>query len=72
LSAGIKPIFPAIGSTITAARSFLILLNIFRKSSLLLNSQLNVCFASSFGMPGESGSPNVVTPEPALINKEST
>ena len=64
--------FPAIGSIITAAISFLFLLNTFRNSSLLLNSQLRVFLASSEGIPGESGSPKVETPDPAFINKEST
>ena len=72
LSLGTKPIFPAIGSIITAARSFFTLLKIFKKSSLLLNSQLKVFFASSFGIPGESGRPNVLTPDPAFISREST
>ena len=41
-----NPIFPAIGSIITAAKSFLTFSNIFKKSFELLNSQLNVSFAS--------------------------
>ena len=69
---GTNPIFPAIGSTITAARSFLTLLKTFKNSFSLLNSQLKVFFASSFGIPGESGKPNVLTPEPALMRREST
>ena len=69
---GTNPIFPAIGSTITAARSSFMLLNILRKPSISLYLHVTVCFAKSFGMPGESGRPNVETPEPAFINSEST
>ena len=69
---GTKPIFPAIGSTITAAKSSFISLNISKNCSLLLYSQLNVYFAKSAGTPGESGKPKVATPEPALIRREST
>ena len=66
-----KPIFPAIGSIITPARSSFTFSYNFINASSLLNSQLSVCFARSFGTPGESGKPKVVTPEPALIKRES-
>ena len=69
---GTKPILPAIGSTITAAKSSFISLNISKNCSLLLYSQLNVYLARSAGTPGESGRPKVATPEPALIKREST
>ena len=67
-----KPMFPAIGSIITAARSFFTFSKVSRNASLLLNSQLIVCLASCLGIPGESGSPNVETPDPAFIKSEST
>jgi len=49
-----KPILPAIGSIITAARSSFNFSNVSKKSFLLLNSQLIVCFANCLGIPGES------------------
>ena len=71
-SPGIKPILPATGSTIIAARSSPILLATRDTASISLYGQLYVNAASSFGIPGESGKPNVETPEPALTNNEST
>ena len=71
-SPGTKPIFPAIGSTIMAARSSFTNSKTFKNSSLLLKLQLEVCLARSSGIPGESGRPKVKTPEPAFIRSEST
>ena len=65
------PIFPAIGSTITAATvSPSALKNALRVSSSLKGS-VKVNAANAFGTPPESGSPRVNAPEPALTSKES-
>ena len=64
--------FPAIGSIITAASSFLIDSKTSKKASMSLYGILIVCLASSSGTPGESGKPKVETPEPAFIRREST
>ena len=40
-------------------------------TSKLLYSSVRVCFARSFGTPGEVGTPKVNAPEPAFTNKES-
>ena len=67
-----KPIFPAIGSTITAAISLPCLLKALSKAVISLYGMLTVSFESSSGMPGESGIPSVANPDPALTRSEST
>ena len=59
---GTNPIFPAIGSTIIAARSSFTELYISIKASASLYGQVIVSFANSAGIPGESGNQKVDTP----------
>ena len=68
----IKPIFPATGSIMTAAKSFFTVLKAFRNAFSSLYGTEIVYFANSSGIPGESGNPKVETPEPAFISREST
>ena len=63
--------FPAIGSTITAAIFLLLSLNSFSTDSILLKLAIKVSFAMFLVTPGLSGSPNVTAPDPALIKKLS-
>ena len=71
-SGSINPIFPAIGSTITAAISSPNFVKAFLSSEALLYSSVIVNLESSSGIPGESGTPSVAAPDPAFTNKEST
>ena len=66
-----RPIFPAIGSTITAAISLLFSLNSCSTELRLLKFAIRVSFAIFLVTPGLSGRPNVTAPEPALIKKLS-
>ena len=56
----------------TAAKSFFTVLKAFRNAFSSLYGTEIVYFASSSGIPGESGNPKVETPEPAFISREST
>ena len=67
-----KPMLPATGSTITAARSSFASSKVFINASVSLYGIEIVNLARSSGIPGESGKPKVDTPEPALTSNEST
>jgi hypothetical protein len=65
---GTTPMFPGIGSTITAAICPRFLSKSCRTEAASLKVAVRVCFAVSAGTPGESGCPNVSAPEPALTS----
>jgi len=62
---------PAIGSTITAAISSPHSANSALAASASLYGRVMVKSASALGTPGESGTPSVSAPEPALTRKLS-
>ena len=68
---GTQFMFPAIGSTITAAIRSPSLANASRTPSASLKPRVRVCSASPAGTPGEVGTPKVRAPEPALTSSES-
>ncbi len=68
---GTHPMFPAIGSTITAAILSGFSSNNFITESMLLYSALSVFSAVDFSTPGLSGNPKVAAPDPAFIRKLS-
>ena len=65
------PIFPAIGSTMTAAISFPICSNTSFTFSMSLYGREMVFFAISLGTPGLPGMPNVAIPDPAATRRLS-
>ena len=71
-SGSMNPIFPAIGSMITAAISLLNFEKASFKLSMSLYGSVIVSSDNSSGMPGESGTPKVAKPEPAFTKSEST
>ena len=66
-----KPIFPAIGSIITAAILSLFSLNSLFTESISLNSATKVSLAIFSVTPWLSGVPKVIAPDPAFIKKPS-
>ena len=68
---GTQFMFPAIGSTITAAIRSPNRANASRTPTASLKSRVSVCSASAAGTPGEVGTPKVSAPEPAFTSSES-
>ncbi len=62
---------PATGSTMMQAISLPTAANSSCTCALSLKARVSVCAASSFGTPGEVGTPKVSAPEPALTSSES-
>ncbi len=63
--------FPRTGSIISAATSSLFFSIVVVSASVLLYGTCSVFFVTSIGIPGESGTPCVVAPEPAFISAAS-
>ena len=71
LSGLMKPELPTTGSNIIAATSSLFSSKIALTESKLLYSAQKVDCVAALGTPGESGNPNVATPDPACTKNES-
>jgi hypothetical protein len=71
LAGGTTPMFPATGSTISAAMSFPRRARSASSAPVSLNGIVWVSAASSGGTPGDPGIPRVSTPDPALTSRES-
>ena len=66
------PIFPTIGSKITAAISWPSESRVCRNETVSLYSRTIVSFETPVVTPGESGTPRVAAAEPAATKSEST